>query len=292
MGKSLIVVAASLTLASVASAQQRRSPDTVIPFKKIGDVVLKQHVYNPPGHKPTDARPAIVFFFGGGWNKGGAGHFSRQAAYFASRGMIAICPEYRVKTVHGTPPSTCVADGKSAMRWVRAHARELGIDPKRIAAGGGSAGGHVAAAAALSKGFDEPGEDTTVSCRPDALVLFNPVFDNGPGGYGHDRVKEYWKDFSPRHNITAAAPPTIVFLGTRDRLIPVGTARAYQIEMRLAGARCDLHLYEGMGHGFFNNARFAETVIEADRFLASLGYLTGEPTMKAPPRSAAPSSTK
>ena len=134
--------------------------------------------------------------------------------------MVAICAEYRVSSRHKTSPRECVQDGKSAMRWVRSHSSELGIDPHRIAAGGGSAGGHVAAATATVKGFDEPGEDITVSARPDALVLFNPVYDNGPKGYGHDRVKDYWKEFSPLHNLDKTTPPTIVFLGTEDKLVP------------------------------------------------------------------------
>ena len=71
----------------------------------------------------------------------------------------------------------------------------------------------------------------TVSSRPDALVLFNPVFDNGPGGWGHNRVKKRWREISPMHNITASAPPTTVFLGSQDKLIPVATAHAYQARM-------------------------------------------------------------
>ena len=61
------------------------------------------------------------------------------------RSQVAICAEYRTESSHGTDPYTCVADGRSAMRWVRAHVAELNVDPHRIAAGGGSAGGHVAA---------------------------------------------------------------------------------------------------------------------------------------------------
>ncbi|MEM8713895.1 MAG: alpha/beta hydrolase fold domain-containing protein, partial [Planctomycetota bacterium] len=90
----------------------------------------------------------------------------------------------------GPRPTTCVEDGKSAVRWIREHAAEIGVDPGRLAAGGGSAGGHVAAAIATVNGFNADQDDLSVSCVPEALVLFNPVFDNGPGGYGHDRVQE------------------------------------------------------------------------------------------------------
>ena len=257
-------------------------PDLVKIYKKVGGHELKLHIFNPDGHKAGDQRPAIVFFFGGGWNGGSPTQFYPQSEYLASRGMVAISAEYRVKNRHKTSPLECVKDGNSAIRWVRAHAGELGIDPKKIAAGGGSAGGHVAAAIGTTKGIVEEGEDSTVSSRPDALVLFNPVFDNGPKGYGHDRVKAYWKKISPFHNLDKTTPPTIVFLGTKDKLIPVATGEKYRDTMKGLGARCDLHLYDGEPHGFFNKSKYHETVFEADRFLASLGFLKGEPTIGHP----------
>jgi acetyl esterase len=257
-------------------------PDLVKIYKKVGGHELKLHIFNPDGHKAGDQRPAIVFFFGGGWNGGSPTQFYPQSEYLASRGMVAISAEYRVKNRHKTSPLECVKDGNSAIRWVRAHAGELGIDPKKIAAGGGSAGGHVAAAIGTTKGIVEEGEDPTVSSRPDALVLFNPVFDNGPKGYGHDRVKAYWKKISPFHNLDKTTPPTIVFLGTKDKLIPVATGEKYRDTMKGLGARCDLHLYDGEPHGFFNKSKYHETVFEADRFLTSLGFLKGEPTIGHP----------
>ena len=140
----------------------------------------------------------------------------------------------------------------------------------------------MAAAAALLDTFDEEGEDTSVSCRPDALVLFNPVFDNGPGAYGHDRVESRWREFSPLHNIRPGAPPTIVFLGSEDYALPVEAAEKYGRLMKEAGGRCDIHVYPGQQHGFFNyldgnNEYYFETMRTADRFLSSLGYLEGEP---------------
>jgi acetyl esterase/lipase len=260
-------------------------PDATPVYKTIGDVSLRLHIFYPAGHTPADRHPGIVFFFGGSWTHGKPQQFYPQCAYLASRGMLAMSAEYRVFSVHGTPPRTSVEDAKSAVRLLRRHAGELGLDPNRLAAGGGSAGGQMAAACGLTDAFDAEGEDISVSARPNALVLFNPALDNGPDGAGHERVKEYWQDFSPIHNITPSAPPTTFFLGTLDHVLPMASAQRYQALMQQAGARCDLHLYEGQKHGFFNygtgaNPYYYQTVIEADLFLASLGFLEGEPTLK------------
>ncbi|MFI4910725.1 MAG: alpha/beta hydrolase [Sedimentisphaeraceae bacterium JB056] len=256
------------------------TPDKIIDYKSVGDVTLKMSIFNPESHKESDQKPAIVFFSGGGWVKWSPDQFFRQCEYLASRGMVAIYAEYRTQNHYGGSPKECVKDGKSAMRWIRSHAKELGINPDMIAAGGGSAGGHVAAATATLSGFNEDGEDTSVSCKPNALVLFNPVFDNSVDGYGYDRVQEYWKEFSPMHNIDENTPATIVFLGTKDKLIPVETAEKYKKIMEKAGNRCELFLYKDQTHGFFNHDRYYETLLEADKFLTSLGYLKGEPTIK------------
>jgi len=252
-------------------------------YKKTAEGELYLYVFQPQKGRQQN-RPAAVFFFGGGWNGGTPRQFEEHASYLASRGMVGIVADYRVKSRQGTTPFECVKDGKSAIRWVRVHAGELGIDPDRIAAGGGSAGGHVAAATATVPGLEEKGEDSSVSCRPNALLLFNPVYDNGPEGYGHERVKERYKEISPIHNIHKGTPPAIVFLGTKDTLIPVATAEKYKQLMEQAGSRCDLHLYEDQPHGFFNRRKseehFLKTVTEMDRFLESLGYLKGEPTIK------------
>ena len=282
-----LALACVLMLSYSVYAEEKILPDKTLVYKRIGEVELKLHVFTPQDHKASDRRPAIIFFFGGGWYGGSPSQFYQHCKYLASRGMVAMSAEYRVKSRNKTTPRECVKDGKSAVRWIREHATELGVDPERIAAGGGSAGGHVAAATGTTKGFEEEGEDLNISSRPEALVLFNPVYDNGPDGYGHSRVKEYWKAFSPMHNIDETTPPTIVFLGTKDKHVPVKTAREYKRLMEANGRRCDLHLYEGQPHGFFNYGRqgdnYTKTVIEMDRFLASLGYLKGEPTLQNKP---------
>ncbi|MBT5322144.1 MAG: alpha/beta hydrolase fold domain-containing protein, partial [Verrucomicrobiales bacterium] len=241
MKRALLLLSFVLPLA-VSAQLVKLDGAKAIQYKQVEDTKLFLHVFNPKGHKASDRRPAIVFFFGGGWIGGTPKQFEPHCTYLASRGMVAITAEYRVKSRNKTTPFECVKDGKSAIRWVRANAGKLGVDPKRVAAGGGSAGGHVAAATGNCPGLEEEGENLKVSSKPDVLVLFNPVYDNSSKGYGHDRVKPRWKEISPMHNIRKGAPPTIVFLGTKDKLIPVSTAQEYEKRLVAVGSRSELHL--------------------------------------------------
>lgn len=253
-------------------------PSEVV-YKQVDTIKLSMLLTYPPDMENNKNYPAIVFFFGGGFKKGTMEQFEPHALYFAELGMIGIRVDYRVSSRHGTTPFESVKDAKSAIRYIRKHAKEFQIDPERIVASGGSAGGHLAAATGTVPGLEEEGEDLRVSSIPNAAVLFNPVFDNGPEGYGYDRIGERYKEFSPAHNILAGTPPTIVFLGTQDRLIPVSTAKRYKKTMEDAGNRCDLVLYDGAGHGFFNYKHpeyYKKTTMEAARFLASLGLIENQ----------------
>lgn len=260
------------TAPSVASAT---TDDTRV-YKKVGERELHLTLVKPPAWKATDKRPAIVLFHGGGWVSGRPVQFTPQANHFAKQGLVCVQPEYRLLDATGNePPEFPIEDAKSAMRWVRSHAAELGIDANRIAAGGGSAGGHLAAATALIEGSNDPQDDLKVSAKPQALILFNPVLDNGPkGGYGYERTGKRYLEFSPAHNVKPQAPPTIIFQGTKDKLIPVATVKRFQTAMTKAGARCEVQFFEGKGHGFFNVEPIrTETLNSADAFLKSLGWL-------------------
>jgi acetyl esterase len=254
-----------------------------IQYKKIDTTQLYFTVYPSAIKTTSKLSPAMIFFFGGGWNSGTIKQFEPQAIYFSQRGMTCFLIDYRVKEKHKTTPIESVKDAKSAIRYIRAHANELQIDPFKIVAAGGSAGGHLAAATALITAYNESTDNTSISCKPDALVLFNPVFDNGPGGYGYERIGDDYKSFSPLHNIAVGAPPTIVFLGEKDQLVPVETAKYYKTVMEKVKSRCDLFLYEGQVHGFFNYNNFAyyqQTVSETDTFLQSIGFLSKYPIVE------------
>ena len=255
-------------------------------YKTIGDVKLSLWIFEPAAGPKTN-RPAIVFFFGGGWTSGSPTQFEQQCRHLAARGMVAITADYRVASRHQVKPTACVADAKSALRWVRANAQRLGLDPNRIAAGGGSAGGHLAAAIATLPDFDEPTENRTVSSVPNALVLFNPALVLAPmaglplEGFGtrvpEERMGSAPQNLSPAHHVKRGTPPAIIFHGKADTTVPYATAEAFTRVMLAAGNRCELVGYEGAAHGFFNfgrpNSRYAETLAAMDKFLVSLGWL-------------------
>ena len=251
-------------------------------YRKIGDTELKVWIFDP-AQKSAKPLPAIVFFFGGGWTGGSPTQFEPQSRHLAARGMIAIVADYRVKTRQDAKPADCVSDAKACVRWVRANAARLGIDPERIAVGGGSAGGHLAASVATLPGLDTAMDDKSVSCLPNALVLFNPgtVMAPFPGldlkGFGAGLDKDKFGcepvEISPIHHVKKGTPPTVIFHGKADTTVPYSTVEKFAEVMKAAGNRCDLIGYEGEKHSFFNKSKYAETLAAADDFLVSLGYL-------------------
>jgi acetyl esterase/lipase len=228
-----------------------------------------------------------VFFFGGGWKGGTPTQFEEHCKYLAMRGMVAATVDYRVKTRHGTTADCCVMDAKSAIRWLRTSAGELGVDPNRIVAAGGSAGGHIAACTGVVSGWEEMGEDLKVSSQPNVMVLFNPALVladiTGEIALG-DKLKDLESrlntnpvNLSPYHQVHRETPLTIIFHGKADDVVHYKTAELYAAKAGALG-RVELHGYADQQHGFFNfkknNGEFyKKTVAKMDAFLVSLKYL-------------------
>jgi acetyl esterase len=218
-----------------------------------------------PEKKDKKALTAIVYFCGGGWVNQSAEAQIPNAAWFRDNGIIGITADYRVKSINGTTPVECVQDGKSAIRYVRQHAKELGIDPKRIIAAGGSAGGHVAACTAIDGG-DEPGENLSISSKPNCLVLHNPVLGEGFG-------KEFFDihpEFSPILHIKKDWPPTILSNGTKDGTTPYEVAQKFTRLMKEAGNICELISVKDADHSCdwpVSNPNFLPTMKRMSDFL-------------------------
>jgi acetyl esterase/lipase len=251
-------------------------PTRTVVYKRIGDRELKLDIFEPAGHKPSDRRACFVGIHGGGWTGGDTRRMYTYADHFAKLGLVGVSLQYRLldkaKTV---TPFECVKDGRSAIRYLKAHAAELGIDPEKIVVSGGSAGGHVAAGTALFDGVDDEIDDLKISPTPAALVLLYPVIDTGPQGYGNAKCGPKWKDISPVDHVRAKLPPTLVFHGTGDTVTPFAGAKRFAEEMLQAGNRCELVVHEGGVHGYFlyDQKLYDEAVRRMDAFLVSLKLL-------------------
>jgi hypothetical protein len=166
---------------------------------------------------------------------------------------------------------------------MRKNADRLGIDSEKLVASGGSAGGHLAACTMIADSVEAEGDDLTISTIPQAMVLFNPVLS-----FEDERMitrlgdkKNLARKISPTAHLSKNAPPALILFGTSDGLKVFGDA--YWKKADEIGVRAEKYLAKGQPHGFFNRSPWKErTLIAADKFLASLGYLKGEPTVKVP----------
>jgi acetyl esterase/lipase len=248
---------------------------------------LKMNLYFPPGWRKADRRPAIVFFFGGSCATGSPAQFASTAEYFATRGLVAASAEYRIESIHHSPPPACAEDGKSAIRWLRMNTPHLGIDRTRVIAGGGSSGASIAAFAAYNTTFAADDEDASVSSSPDALLLVNPAFgfpDRNLTPEQAAAAEGPLGAFITSWKVTNGGPPAILFFGTEDPLQE--KARDFARQLIAVGTRAEFYTAEGQRHAFFNRSDSSPwhnlVLRQIDLFLASLGYLQGNPTVEIP----------
>lgn len=237
-------------------------------YKSASGRELRAHVLEPVN--PTTNRPAILFFFGGGWRRGTVTQFLGQAKAAAEHGYVAVLADYRVACRDNTTVIAAVEDARDAYAWLRRESAELGVNPGRIVLAGGSAGGQLALVASLSAGS---------AVRPAALVLYNPAVDLFPltslTGLQQDEVAK----ISPSAMNVAVFPPMLILHGESDRIVPVDTVRTFCSKVSAAAGSCELHEYAGQGHGFFNRhtkdaqglAPYDDTLVRTFAFLNALG---------------------
>jgi acetyl esterase len=245
---------------------------------------LRMFVVKPIGWQPGDRRPALLFFFGGGWTTGTPASSVFWARFAADLGMVGLAPDYRTKGRHDTPPQAAVADSRTALHWVEEHATALGIDPARIAVGGNSAGGHVALWTAITA--SPPGSNPNESPRlkPAALILFSSVSDTSQEtGYTPQRFGADTLALSPVHQLDAHMPPMLVFHGDADQTVPLRQSVGLRDRLIASGNICELHIVPGGGHNFGQDVPvWQEKSRELMRdFLGRLGLL---PQRSTPPQ--------
>lgn len=288
---ALLLAAAIITTSAVAkdngapddTAQVSAAPGKEFVYKQSGGVPQKLEVYFPEKRSGAKGKvPAVILFHGGGWSRGDLDQFRYACQYFASRGLVAITANYRMipKKKRDTLPAgesykrVCITDAKSAIRWIKQHADELGIDSQRIIAGGGSAGGHIALLATTNPGLNDSGDPKKFDTSVAAYLLFNPAFK------GSDRSDP--TVYAQQH-LTADMPPAIFFFGDQDSW-KKGADAVLQKLIELRNTDIELWIAEGQSHGFFNRTPWQDvTLTQADRFLVKHGFLSGSATLPAPP---------
>lgn len=280
-----IIAIVFATLCGVTFAQNREydgPSGKIYTYKTSAGEERVMEIYFPPSHEPAKAKlPGMILFHGGGWTRGGLGQFRHACTYFASRGIVCATAEYQLPDKAATArlpegeslKRLCVTDAKSAIRWFKRNAGELGVDPDRIITGGGSAGGHISALATMNPGLNDPADPENIDTRVVAYLWFNPAF-------ALDDHKDPAIDVL--HHMKADLPPAIVFFGDQDNW-KAGWDAAHAKWKELGAKDIDLRIAEGQNHGFFNNEPWrAVTLIAADKFLIKQGLLAGEPTLTMP----------
>lgn len=270
----------SLAVGGIAEDRFGGPPGEVRVYKTSAGTERKLELYFPPGHAPEKSKvPGLILFHGGGWSGGSLDQFRTACAYFASRGLVCATAEYRMLGKGEKPPKgqskkgVCVTDAKSAIRWFKQNANELGIDPDRIITGGGSAGAHISALATMNPDLNDPADPKDVSTKVVAYLWFNPAFS--PDDHKNPEIDILT-------HLKADVPPAIVFFGDTDKW-KTGWDTAYAKWKELGSKNIDLRIAEGQDHGFFNKGPWRSvTLVEADRFLVKQGLLTGEPTLSMP----------
>ncbi|NJC35286.1 acetyl esterase/lipase [Sphingomonas jejuensis] len=195
-----------------------------------------------------DARPVILFFYGGGWSHGRRQDYAFAGRALAARGFVVVVPDYRLAPAHPFP--AFVEDGAAAIRWTRDHVARLGGDPARISVMGHSAGAHIAAMLALDGRWLAAAGVPAGTIRAGALLAgpydFLPL--TAPQAVVALANWPRPEETQPIAFARADAPPLWLASGDADRIVSVNNSRALAARLRAKGAPVTLREYQGLSH--------------------------------------------
>lgn len=305
--KRLLLPAACLFLASLPAAAQQKTAATLAPatpkWKKVlpqtppGVVMSEETVAEYPEHNVTlviytpekpGRYPAILDIHGGGWKARQVEADRPMMERLAARGFVTALVSYRLSGEAKYPAA--LDDSKAAVRYLRANAARLKIDPARIGVMGGSAGGHLSGLLAMTSGlpdFEGEGPNKNQSSAVQACIVMAATQDliasnkdkTGEGavaffGASFAEKPEIYREASPITHVRSGVPPTIFIEGEKDTL-KVGRAEM-QEKLRALGIETALHTLKGAPHPFWMSEPWvSETVEIATAFFKK--HL-GEPT--------------
>lgn len=256
-------------------------------YKTIDTVQLTAHVFYKPSTLTKTGNTALALFHGGGWAFGKPDEFFNACKRYANLGFVAISFQYRLVRDTGSKPEKdvtpvdCVIDVRSALRWLREHAKEFGVDSAKIVAGGQSVGGQLVLCAAMLDTPNDPKDNLRISPAPNAILSWSgtvntlePWCDRLLG----NKRSQIWS-ISPAHNLKPNLPPVIAFHGTKDTMVDFWTVSFFGDEMRALGNHFEIHPYEGRQHYLGDpDPHYArlfdeEILMKTDDFLRRFGFM-------------------
>jgi acetyl esterase/lipase len=232
---------------SPASGAAARQEPRAYVYREIDGQKLQAFVFAPQGAASGKPTAAVLLFHGGGWVTGSADWTFDEARRFAALGLAAVAIDYRLSAGKVTPIES-LDDTRAAFRWVRRHAAEFNLDPKRVAGYGVSAGGQLVAAAGV---LDLPGDGIDgTSSKPDLLLLWSPVLDIADVEYYAKLLQGRGRnlDYSPVQHAGASTPPTCIVHGEKDAFVSLREVEGFRDRVVAAGGVCALNVYPGVGH--------------------------------------------
>lgn len=304
----LILVVVSLAQQNISwkdLAIKARKMESMI-YRTTPDTSLKIYYQLPDNSTSNSKHSAIIWIHGGGWTSGAANIFFEHAAYFATRGVVGISIEYRLIGKNKTNTIIDeITDCKSAIRFIKLHAKELQIDTSKIVVAGDSAGGYLAATTITLDALNDMSDDLSISAVPNAVILYNPCVNMGVfphvknlfeqpiklAANSNDTISFLQKNdavikkLSPIFNIHSNHTKALLLHGLNDKVIYPEQSEQFANEMNKNGNKAHLILLPDTRHAFVvphytaSEEKVVNAVLEADLFLISLGYLSGKPNL-------------
>ncbi|MDY8137452.1 alpha/beta hydrolase [Aquimarina sp. 2201CG5-10] len=231
---------------------RRNDASEIKVYKTVNGITLNAHIFYPKNHDKSQAKPAHLFFHGGGWAIGLPEWSYGACKGSAEEGRVAITFDYRLRNIHGTDVKASVSDALTAIAWVRENAKELGIDPNKVLADGFSAGAHLALVSSMIENPEYFGVTSKYSSKPDAIILGSCPYDIA----GRDvyNINYDTRTISPLYLMDKNLPPILAFHGEDDGMVKFSEFEKFRDAIQKTKNSFTSRSYAGAGHFYFRGS--------------------------------------
>lgn len=249
-------------------------------YKITGNDSLKAFIFYPQGTEPSEDKPAVVIFHGGGWAIGTPSWTFGLSKSFAKHGIVGISAEYSLSDQKRITPIDAMEDACDLLLWLKKNSKELRLKPDSLAAYGWSAGGHLAACTAVFPKFDTV---NNISSSPSALIFYTSALSVVNDSWFKQLLigKGTPYEYSPAEHLRENIPPSIIIAAKNDSCTPVQESKLFHENMIKYNNESYLHIYENVAHLLAPSEKDLkpdkevqeQAFKEINLFLEELGYI-------------------